>query len=220
MAANFQKFDIVIIGTGPSGEGATMMAAKSHKKVAAVERYEEVGGGCTHWATIPAASQRGICVRAPSLSSASRCSSRCASTTPRHAPASAAQSVARVRDCGRHTELFRRGETAAPDPRRGQPADQGDRGSSWHRAVCSPQPRHRIDRGRRGVCAGRASGADTHRNRRRAARRADEAGTARGLLPRHFHDALADPATLCVQRRPSRRRSPTRSPGRCSSRSR
>jgi NAD(P) transhydrogenase len=53
-----KRFDIVVIGTGPSGEGAAMMAAKSHKAVAAVERYEEVGGGCTHWGTIPSKALR------------------------------------------------------------------------------------------------------------------------------------------------------------------
>ena len=58
MASSPQKFDLVVIGTGPAGEGATMMAAKSHKKVAAVERYEEVGGGCTHWGTIPSKALR------------------------------------------------------------------------------------------------------------------------------------------------------------------
>ena len=27
------RFDILVIGTGPAGEGAAMMAAKSHKRV-------------------------------------------------------------------------------------------------------------------------------------------------------------------------------------------
>ncbi|MES1195847.1 MAG: Si-specific NAD(P)(+) transhydrogenase, partial [Steroidobacter sp.] len=52
------KFDIVVIGSGPAGEGATMNAAKHHKKVALVERYAEVGGGCTHWGTIPSKALR------------------------------------------------------------------------------------------------------------------------------------------------------------------
>jgi NAD(P) transhydrogenase len=51
-------FDIVVIGSGPAGEGATMMAAKSHKRVALVERYLDVGGGCTHWGTIPSKALR------------------------------------------------------------------------------------------------------------------------------------------------------------------
>lgn len=41
-------FDIVVIGSGPAGEGAAMMAAKNHRTVALIERYYEVGGGCTH----------------------------------------------------------------------------------------------------------------------------------------------------------------------------
>lgn len=53
-----QQFDVVIIGSGPAGEGAAMMAAKNHRTVAVVERYFEVGGGCTHWGTIPSKALR------------------------------------------------------------------------------------------------------------------------------------------------------------------
>jgi NAD(P) transhydrogenase len=53
-----QHFDIVVIGSGPAGEGAAMMAAKNHRKVAVIERYEDVGGGCTHWGTIPSKALR------------------------------------------------------------------------------------------------------------------------------------------------------------------
>ena len=49
---------MVVIGTGPGGEGAAMRAAKDGKTVAAVERYVQVGGGCTHWATIPSKALR------------------------------------------------------------------------------------------------------------------------------------------------------------------
>jgi NAD(P) transhydrogenase len=52
------RYDIVVIGTGPAGEGAAMMAAKNHKRVAVVERHHEVGGGCTHWGTIPSKALR------------------------------------------------------------------------------------------------------------------------------------------------------------------
>lgn len=47
------RFDVVVIGTGPGGEGAAMNAAKQGKSVAVIEAYAEVGGGCTHWGTIP-----------------------------------------------------------------------------------------------------------------------------------------------------------------------
>ncbi len=46
-------FDVIVIGTGPGGEGAAMQASKSGKRVAVVERYAQIGGGCTHWGTIP-----------------------------------------------------------------------------------------------------------------------------------------------------------------------
>ena len=56
--ADTQHFDFVVIGTGPGGEGAAMRAAKGGKTVAAVERFCQVGGGCTHWATIPSKALR------------------------------------------------------------------------------------------------------------------------------------------------------------------
>ncbi|MFM9116164.1 MAG: FAD-dependent oxidoreductase, partial [Planctomycetota bacterium] len=51
-------FDLIVIGTGPGGEGAAMQAAKSGKRVAIVERNEQIGGGCVHWGTIPSKSLR------------------------------------------------------------------------------------------------------------------------------------------------------------------
>jgi len=52
------QYDVLVIGSGPAGEGAAMMAAKNHLRVAIVERYFEVGGGCTHWGTIPSKALR------------------------------------------------------------------------------------------------------------------------------------------------------------------
>ena len=51
-------FDTIIIGTGPGGEGAAMTLAKRNQKVAVIERYHKVGGGCTHWGTIPSKALR------------------------------------------------------------------------------------------------------------------------------------------------------------------
>jgi NAD(P) transhydrogenase len=51
-------FDVVVIGTGPGGEGAAMQAVKNGKSVAVVERYNRVGGACTHLATIPSKALR------------------------------------------------------------------------------------------------------------------------------------------------------------------
>jgi NAD(P) transhydrogenase len=53
-----KEFDVLVIGSGPAGEGAAMMAAKNHLSVAVIERYFEVGGGCTHWGTIPSKALR------------------------------------------------------------------------------------------------------------------------------------------------------------------
>jgi NAD(P) transhydrogenase len=53
-----EQYDVVVIGTGPAGEGAAMMLSKNQRKVAVVERYTEVGGGCTHWGTIPSKALR------------------------------------------------------------------------------------------------------------------------------------------------------------------
>jgi NAD(P) transhydrogenase len=46
-------FGVLVIGSGPGGEGASIALAKAGKSVAVVERYSLVGGGCTHWGTIP-----------------------------------------------------------------------------------------------------------------------------------------------------------------------
>ncbi len=53
-----RKADVVVIGSGPGGEGAAMQLAKNGKKVVLVERYEKIGGGCTHWGTIPSKALR------------------------------------------------------------------------------------------------------------------------------------------------------------------
>jgi len=53
-----EQYDLLVIGTGPGGEGAAMMAAKNGLSVAAVESFSDVGGGCTHWGTIPSKALR------------------------------------------------------------------------------------------------------------------------------------------------------------------
>jgi len=53
-----QQYDVIVIGSGPGGEGAAMTLSKHGKKVALIEKYDQVGGGCTHWGTIPSKALR------------------------------------------------------------------------------------------------------------------------------------------------------------------
>jgi NAD(P) transhydrogenase len=53
-----KEHDLVVIGSGPGGEGATMRAAKAGARVVMIERGPAVGGGCTHSATIPSKALR------------------------------------------------------------------------------------------------------------------------------------------------------------------
>ncbi len=52
------RFDVVVIGTGPGGEGAAMQAVKNGLSVAVVERDPTIGGSCTHRGTIPSKALR------------------------------------------------------------------------------------------------------------------------------------------------------------------
>lgn len=58
MTETIQEFDVVVIGTGPGGEGAAMQAVKHGKRVAVIERETSVGGNCTHRGTIPSKTLR------------------------------------------------------------------------------------------------------------------------------------------------------------------
>ena len=53
-----RHYDVVVLGTGPAGEGAAMNAAKAGKRVAVVEASPRVGGSCTHLGTIPSKALR------------------------------------------------------------------------------------------------------------------------------------------------------------------
>ncbi|QJD58506.1 Si-specific NAD(P)(+) transhydrogenase [Pseudomonas sp. gcc21] len=52
------NYDVVVLGSGPAGEGAAMNAAKHGRKVAVVEAHSLVGGNCTHLGTIPSKALR------------------------------------------------------------------------------------------------------------------------------------------------------------------
>ncbi len=47
------NFDVIIIGSGPGGEGAAMKIAKAGKRVAVIENFHAIGGASAHFGTIP-----------------------------------------------------------------------------------------------------------------------------------------------------------------------
>ncbi len=51
-------YDMLVIGSGPSGQKAAVQAAKLRKRVAVVEKAPWVGGVSTNWGTIPSKSFR------------------------------------------------------------------------------------------------------------------------------------------------------------------
>ena len=53
-------YDVIVIGSGPSGEAAAMSCVKNGLRVAIVEEQKAVGGNCAHKGTIPSKSLRHI----------------------------------------------------------------------------------------------------------------------------------------------------------------
>jgi len=51
-------YDVIVIGSGPGGEGAAMKAVKAGKRVALCDRFSNIGGNCTHRGTIPSKALR------------------------------------------------------------------------------------------------------------------------------------------------------------------
>ena len=51
-------YDLAIIGSGPAGEKAAIQAAKLNKRVAVIECGAQLGGACTHTATLPSKTLR------------------------------------------------------------------------------------------------------------------------------------------------------------------
>ncbi|MFT4020349.1 MAG: Si-specific NAD(P)(+) transhydrogenase [Acinetobacter sp.] len=58
ITGKFVKYDAVVLGSGPAGEGSAMKLAKSGKRVAIVEMRDQLGGNCTHVGTIPSKALR------------------------------------------------------------------------------------------------------------------------------------------------------------------
>jgi|SRR5579871_1146004 len=53
-----QKYDLIVIGSGPAGQRAAVQAAKSGRHVVVVERRTNVGGTCINTGTIPSKTMR------------------------------------------------------------------------------------------------------------------------------------------------------------------
>lgn len=53
-----ETFDLIVIGSGPSGQRAAIQAAKSGKKVALIEKSSVIGGVCINTGTIPSKTLR------------------------------------------------------------------------------------------------------------------------------------------------------------------
>lgn len=51
-------YEVIVIGSGPGGEGAAMKAVKAGKKVALCDVFANIGGNCTHRGTIPSKALR------------------------------------------------------------------------------------------------------------------------------------------------------------------
>ena len=52
------RYDVVVIGAGPAGEGAAMKLVKEGRRVAVIDQLGEVGGNCAHVGTIPSKALR------------------------------------------------------------------------------------------------------------------------------------------------------------------
>lgn len=52
------NYDVIVIGSGPGGEGAAMKAVKAGKRVAICDTFANIGGNCTHRGTIPSKALR------------------------------------------------------------------------------------------------------------------------------------------------------------------
>ncbi len=53
-----QKYDLIVIGSGPAGQRAAIQGSKLGKKVALIEKREVVGGACISTGTIPSKTMR------------------------------------------------------------------------------------------------------------------------------------------------------------------
>ena len=52
------QYDVIVIGSGPGGEGAAMKCTKEGLRVAMCDSFSMIGGSCTHTSTIPSKALR------------------------------------------------------------------------------------------------------------------------------------------------------------------
>src|SRR5690349_24183594 len=63
-----ERFDLVVLGSGPAGQKAAIQAAKVGASVAVVERRDTIGGVCANTGTIPSKTLREAAVYLTGLS--------------------------------------------------------------------------------------------------------------------------------------------------------
>ncbi len=52
------QYDVIVLGSGPGGEGAAMKSVKENKRTAICDEFSLIGGSCTHRGTIPSKALR------------------------------------------------------------------------------------------------------------------------------------------------------------------
>ena len=63
-----ERFDLVVLGSGPAGQKAAIQAAKLGASVAVVERRDSIGGVCANTGTIPSKTLREAAIYLTGLS--------------------------------------------------------------------------------------------------------------------------------------------------------
>lgn len=58
-----ERFDFIVIGSGPGGQKAAIGAAKAGRSVALIEQDRFLGGACVHYGTIPSKTLREVAIR-------------------------------------------------------------------------------------------------------------------------------------------------------------
>ena len=53
-----QRYDLIVIGSGPAGQRAAIQASKAGKRVVVIEKREVIGGSCINTGTIPSKTMR------------------------------------------------------------------------------------------------------------------------------------------------------------------